>query len=32
MLDDCYLDAGEDNKKSEYCDVLERDTLTLLWS
>lgn len=32
MLDDCYLDAGEDNQKSEYCDILERDTLKLLWN
>lgn len=32
MIDSCYLDAGVDEIKSNACDLVERDTLDLLWN
>ena len=31
MIDHCYLDAGEDEVKSNACDVIERDIIPALW-
>lgn len=32
MIDLCYVPAGEDEIKSNACDLLEKDLLDLLWS
>lgn len=31
MIDHCYIDAGEDEIKSNACDLVERDILLALW-
>lgn len=31
MIDHCYIDAGEDEIKSNSCDLVERDILLALW-
>lgn len=32
MIDLCYVPAGEDEIKSQACDLLEKDALDLLWA
>lgn len=32
MIDSCYIDAGEDEIKSNACDLLEKDVIDLIWS
>lgn len=31
MIEYCYVDAGEDEIKSNACDLVERDVLDALW-
>lgn len=31
MIEYCYLDAGEDEIKSNACDLVERDIIDALW-
>lgn len=32
MYESCYLDAADNEVKSGACDVLEKDTIDLLWN
>ena len=32
MIENCYVDAGSDEIKSQACDMIESDILQALWS